>query len=203
MVWKYCSDLVWPDPSTATTPGDPGISWTELAISFMHWSNQFLPIRIKKDKGYHTLQYADPQVSLLPVKAKSLRVLAENFRWIVKHIQTFSRQKFIPVYKKQGTTSLTRLGFTSYQEGGVSRRPTLPNPDVTYQYLAKMLNAMPHDPPYHTDIQPLALLTHDPRCPRPNLPEVSKDKQDAFIQHVRYALFRGKPFDSIKHPDAS
>ena len=203
MVWKYCSALVWPDPSTTTASGDPGISWTELAISFMHWTNKLLPIRIKKDKGYHTLQYDDPQVALLPVKTKSLRVLAENFRWIVKHIQTFSRQKYIPAYKKQGTTSLTRLGFTSYHEGGVSRRPVLPNPDVTYTYITQMLNAMPHDPPYHTEILPLALLPNGSPCQQPNLPEVSKGKQDAFIQHVRYALFRGKPFDTIKHPDAS
>ena len=50
--------------------------------------------------------------------------------------------------------------------------------------------------PYHTDIQPPALLPADSLCEWPNLPEVSKAKQDAFIQHVRYALFRGKPFDS-------
>lgn len=135
MIWRHCTSLVWPEPSAPVTPGDPGISWTELAISFMHWSNQFLPIRLKSGKGYLTLQYNDPQAQLLPVKSKSLRVLAENFRWIVKHIQTFSRQKLIPVYKKQGTTSLTRLEFTSYHEGGVSRRPTLPNPDVTYKYI--------------------------------------------------------------------
>ena len=52
-------------------------------------------------------------------------------------------------------------------------------------------------------IQPPALLPVESVCAWPNLPEVSKAKQDAFIQHVRYALFRGKPFDSTQHPDAS
>ena len=85
----------------------------------------------------------------------------------------------------------------------MSRRPVLPNSDVTYKYITQMLNAMPHDPPYHTEILPLALLSNGSHCQTPNLPEVSKGKQDAFIQHVRYALFRGKPFDTIKHPDAS
>lgn len=88
MVWKYCLSLVWPDHVTPVTPGDPGISWPELVISFMLWSHKMMPVRIKEGKSYLTLAYDDPKVQLLPVKSKSLRVLAENFRWIVKHIHT-------------------------------------------------------------------------------------------------------------------
>ena len=38
--------------------------------------------------------------------------------------------------------------------------------------------------------------------PWPGLPEASRDKQDALIQHVRYVLFRHKDFDTITHPCA-
>ena len=34
------------------------------------------------------------------------------------------------------------------------------------------------------------------------LPEIPGEKQDAFIQHVRYALFRHKKNDTIRHPNA-
>lgn len=118
--------LLWPDMASprypVTTYGPRYISWTELVISFMLWSNRKPPIRIKDGKSYQILPYDDPKVQLLPINARSLRVLAENFRWIVKHIQTFSRTKIIPTCKKQGTSSLTRLGFTSDHEGGISRR---------------------------------------------------------------------------------
>ena len=183
-------------------PGDPGISWTELAISFMLWSHQHLPIRVKDPKGYRYLQYTDPTVLLLPVKARSVRVLAENFRWIVKHIQTFSRTCLVPRYKKQGTSSLTRLGFTSDNEGGVSRRPRLPNAEVTYTYIHDMLKTMPHNPPFHTDFALPELPSQNDPPPWPNWPEVTASKRDAFVQHVRYALFKKKNFDTICHPDA-
>ena len=87
--------------------------------SLMLWANRMLPVRVKDGKKNLTLAYTDDKVKLLPLKARSLRVLSESFRWILKHIQTFSRSKVIPAYKKQGTSSLTRLGFTHYHEGGL------------------------------------------------------------------------------------
>lgn len=125
LVWQFCTKLSWPDPSAPSLPDDPGISSTELAISFMLWLNRMLPVRLKDGSQNVTLDYDDQKVQLLPLKLRSLRVLAERFRWIVKHINTFSRSNIVPSYKKQGTSSLTRLRFTNYHEGGISRRPTL------------------------------------------------------------------------------
>lgn len=202
LVWRFCALLRWLHPDAATQPGDPGISWTELAISFMLWSNRYLPLRVKETKGYKYLDFTDPAAQLLPVKSRSVRVLAENFRWIVKHIQTFSRNNLIPRYKKQGTSSLTRLGFTSDHEGGVSRRPRLPNSEATYSYIHQMLKTMPHNPPFHTDFLAPEIPPQPDPPPWPNWPEVTASKRDAFVQHVRYALFKKKDFDSIRHPDA-
>lgn len=202
LVWQFSTRVHWPDPANPSVPGDPGISWTELALSFMLWANQVLPIRIKEGKRQVTLQYTDPKVRLLPLKAKSLRVLSESFRWIIKHIQTFSRTKVIPAYKKQGTSSLTRLGFTNYHEGGLSRRPELPNAVLTTTVLHKMLQTMPHDPPFHNEIEVPELPSDLVTPPWPGLSEVPPDKQEAFTQHVRYAMFRHKDFDTIRHPSA-
>ena len=159
-----------------------------------------MPIRIKDNKSYKYLAYDDPQIQLLPVKAKSLRILAENFRWVVKHIQTFSRSKIIPTYTKQGTSSLTRLGFTNDHESGISRRPQLPNAVETYSTLHTMLKTMPHDPPFNTDVLLPSLPQNVSPPPWPQWPEVDRNKADAFLQHVRYALYRKKDFDTIAHP---
>lgn len=200
LVWQFCKLLVWPRPDSPPQRGDPGISWTELAISFMLWSNRYLPIRIKEKKGYKYFDYTNPAVSLLPIKAKSIRVLAENFRWVVKHIQTFSRTQLIPSFKKQGTSSLTRLGFTSDHEGGLSRRPQLPNTEATCTYLHDMLKTMPHNPPFHTDFLAPPLPAKQDQPDWPNWPEVEESRRDAFVQHVRYVLFKKKDFDTVIHP---
>ena len=203
MVWAFSTLLRWPDPSQAHDPRDLGISWTELACSFMLWSNRVLPIRLKIHDKLVTTPYTDPRVQILPIKARSLRILADNFRWIVKHIQTFAKAKIIPTYKKQGTSSLTRLGFATYHQGGISRRPTLPNATDTNAFLENLILHMPTDPPYHNEIQ-IPALPENHLAPRwPDWEEVIPAKQEKFLQNVRNALFRKIPFDDIKHPNNS
>ena len=145
LVWSFCSLLQWPAENTAPMPKDPGISWTELAVSFMLWAGRSLPSRVAGKTSNEVLEYHDPKTSLQPTKLKSVRVLAETFRLILKHIQTFSRTKIVPAYKLQGTSSLTRLGFSRYHESGVSRHPTLPNAKETYQYLQELVLTIPHN----------------------------------------------------------
>ena len=203
MVWLYCRQLSWPCPDTPPITGEQGISWTELACSFMLWSRRPLPIKLREANKTLLLPYDDPRVSVLPLKQRSVRVLAENFRWIVKHIQTFSRSHIIPQYKKQGSSSLRRLGFTPYHEGGISRRPQLPNAPQMCDFLHGLLQNMPHEPPYHTEI-PLPDLPADTAPnPWPVWPEVPADQRDSFLVLIRNATARKKDFDTIRHPTAS
>lgn len=86
--------------------------------------------------------HPDRKLQLLPAKARCLCVFAENFRWIVKHIQTSWRSNISPLYKEQGTgtSSLTRLGFTAAHERGFHDvRTDLPNRQRTYSHLRNML----------------------------------------------------------------
>ena len=138
-----------------------------------------------------------------PIKQRSVRVLADNFRWIVKHIQTFSKSHLLPQYKKQGSSSLIRLGFTPYHEGGISRRPQLPNTPQLCDFLHGLLQKMPHEPPYHTEI-PFPDLPADPASQSwPDWPEVPADQRDSFLILVRNAMARKKDFDTIRHPNAN
>ena len=90
--------LQWPTPESTTSRRDPGISWTELSISFMLWSNRFLPVRIKEAGTNIPVDYNDVRIQLQPVKNRSLRTLSETFRLIIKHIQTFAKIAIIPTY---------------------------------------------------------------------------------------------------------
>ena len=200
LVWSFCSTLKWPAPDTAPIPNDPGISWTELSVSFMLWAGRMLPIRIKTGQGSEILEYHETKVTLQPVKSKSIRVLAENFRLILQHIQTFSRVKIIPAYKLQGTTSLTRLGFSRYHESGVSRHPGLLNAIETYRYMQDLVMTINHNPPFHNEIVPLPIPTRLDPPPWPNWPEIAMQKREKITQHVRCYMFRKKSFDEVTHP---
>ena len=200
LVWQFSLQLRWPDPSATPAPQDPGISWTELAISFMLWAGRILPIKIQEVGYSQAMEYAHHKVQMQPVKKRSLRVMAENFRLIVKHLQTFSRTRIFPVYKKQGTASLTRLGFSAYHESGVSRRPHLPNAEATYKYLHELILQISHDPPFHNEIPPIDLPTSTEQVAWPDHVEIHPAKRDKFTQHVRYYMFRKKNFDDIQFP---
>ena len=89
LVWQFCLTLQWPAPLTPATPNNAGISWTELAISFMLWAGRLLPIKLSVGPHMIAVDSDDRRVQLQPPKKRSLRVLSETFRLIVKHIQTF------------------------------------------------------------------------------------------------------------------
>lgn len=200
LVWQFCNLIKWPAETAAPVPKDPGISWTELTVSFMLWAGRLLPIRVSDKTSADILEYNDPKTAVQPTKMKSVRVLSETFRPIVKHIQTFSRAKILPAYKLQGASSLTRLGFSRYHESGVSRRPLLPNPTETYKYMQELVLTIPHNPPFHNEILPLPISTNEQSPTWPEWPEVAMNKREKFTQHIRYYLFRKKSFDLVIHP---
>ena len=63
-----------------------------------------------------------------------------------------------------------------------------------------MLKTMPHNPPFHTDFLAPPLPAKQDQPDWPNWPEVEESRRDAFVQHVRYVLFKKKDFDTVIHP---
>lgn len=199
LVWEFCTFLHWPKHQKNTTK-DPGITWVELAISFMLWSGWTLPVKIPVDDIQIAYPLTHEKVQMLPLKKRSLRVVAGTFRLIVKHIQTFSRSKIVPVYKKQGASSLQKLGFTAYHEGGIACRPLFPNAGLTSDYLHNLVLNIAHEPPFHSEIPVPPIPDSIAPRPWPNWPEVHPSKRDKFIQQMRVHLFRKKNLDEILHP---
>lgn len=135
-----------------------------------------LPVKIRTDKGWRAYPLTDPKVQMMPSSHRSMRNIAESFRWIVKHIQTFSGTKFVPAYKKIGSKSLISLGFSTDHEGGVACHPALPNGLATYRYVHDFLLAIPCNPPFHTNVPIPALDSYmqDPRHGRKPIMKNSK-----------------------------
>lgn len=59
---------------------------------------------------WHAHAHDDDKVRLLPLKNRSLRVISESFRYIVKHIQTFSSSKLSLRTHNQAQQALHALG---------------------------------------------------------------------------------------------
>lgn len=200
LVWLFCMQIQWPCPDAPRLADDPGITWTELTLAFMFWSGQHLPIKIREGKVWNAYSLQDDKVKILPLKSRSLRVVSESFRYMVKHIQTFSATKIMPVYKQQGATSLTRLGFAMDHRSGISRRPSIPHAIAVNNWLEKIMLTLPHNPPYCTDLEiPVIPTGHDiPAWPA--WPEIVLHKREAFARSVRNHMARKKAFDLIHHP---
>ena len=50
--WGVNITLQWPAPLTPATPTEAGISWAELAVSFMLWAGRYLPIKISDGQSH-------------------------------------------------------------------------------------------------------------------------------------------------------
>lgn len=48
LVWQFCTLLKWPTKESSRVAHDSGISWVELAVSFMRWSGRYLPVEIRE-----------------------------------------------------------------------------------------------------------------------------------------------------------
>ena len=121
---------------------------------------------------------------------------------MVKHLNTFSRAKYTPTYSKQGTSSLVRLGFTAYHEADISRRPKIPNASDTSAYMLNLILTLPHNPPFHTEVEipPLLGVSCETLFARTYQKFRSIGARTVHSDFVWYALFRKNSFDTITHP---
>lgn len=87
-----------------------------------------LPVPIQHTRwNVEALDPTDTRVTVLPAHKRSLKLQAETFRLILRHIESFAQIDLIPKYKLQDAKSLERLGFKRQICGGMPYRPVLPN----------------------------------------------------------------------------
>lgn len=77
-------------------------------------------------------EVTDPIIQLLLLKERLLRALSESFRWVMTHVQAFTKDLYIPAYSTSGSQSLLLSGFASENTYGIPRRPILPKDLATY-----------------------------------------------------------------------
>lgn len=86
------------------------------------------------------------------------------------------------------------------QRRGIARRPTLPYATEVYAWIQGTLLTLPHNPPYHTDIELSMVPSTAPKPDWPDWPEVNLHKRENVSRLVRNHMARKKSFDLINHP---
>lgn len=153
----------------------------------MLWSGVTLPVKVRTEHGWRALPIHDSKVKLLPPHHSSLCALAESFRWIVKHIQTFSVSKLVPSYRKQSSKSLISLSFSSDHEGGVACRPQLPNGPATYN-IYKYVQDLVITNRFTQMFRFCHLILLHRKANGPQWQKARYEKQNKFQSRVRYAI---------------
>lgn len=184
LVWVFCNQIQWPCPASPEHPDDPGITRTKLALSFTQWSQRYPPIKICAGKIWHAYdENRCKDAIVIPLKNHSLRVVSESFRYMVKHIHTFSSTKLIPTYALQGATCLTCLKFAMDQRCRILGDPNC-QMQLRFTNGYKIL-PLPHNPPCHTEIDIPTIPATAPKPEWPAWPEISLPQRESFSRMVR------------------
>lgn len=160
----WLQTLEWPANVDDSDPRDWGISWFELAVSFYLYTGFRFPIKVSGagNKSVY-IAYDSDEALLLQGRQRSAVLQSICMKNMIQNLLTLLQQ---PVFPKFGTfkcRSLTRLGMTGVI-AGVSRRPKVPNPTQTMQFVRSYLDGLKgvaFDNPIHIkNLEPQ--LTFDP-----------------------------------------
>lgn len=144
--------MCWPDPDGSRDETyKSGITWHELAISFILQTGLQFPCWIKPPNGscarpYH---FQDPKVLALPTKLRSLREQADALRIIIQYLQGFSSVPLYPKFHKTASSSLVQVGWGRTFAARFSLRPELVNSEDVQKTLQLYASNLGIKPPYH------------------------------------------------------
>ena len=138
-------------PGSLPSKGDLGLSWIELAISFVLATGLSLPICLPGIGHTEAFLIDSDKIQLLPPGQRCLRLQAETLRNIVQTLQSLSRQTLVPAFAKSNCRSLLPLQFEVKHASGPACRPNLPNSVETMQALQTYIDDLDCDPPFHSN----------------------------------------------------
>lgn len=105
-------------------------SWYELVIAFQLDTGFALPVWIyhKGEKLPKPYPFLSTEAQIQKPESRSLWHQANTLRAVVRYLENTLQQPLFPKYKKNGASSLVRMGFHKSLVGGISSRPVLPDP---------------------------------------------------------------------------
>ena len=197
-VWAFFQRLRWRHPDHPNIPGDFGITWVELAVHFMLFSGQGLPLWIANSHSKILEPYAfdSPEALLQPKSAHGLCYQASTLRGIVRYLEGTMQCQLFPRYKKTCASSLVRLGFHRTLVGGIAARPSLPYAAQAVKIMTDYA-ALPEQPYPRDDRFPLPICT-DFAETFSNLPaEIPFRTRYNLYQKVKKYIRLKKPLDEL------
>ena len=196
-VWCFFGQLKWHPPDLPPLKDDWGITWYELAISFMLYTGVALPVWIYNETDRLPTPYAfdSPEVAIQKEDAKSLWNQANTLRAIVRYLDNTLPTSLIPKYKKTGASSLVRLGFHKSLVGGVASWPVLPNVDQFLSILRDYSSMPTQSYPHHARIQ-MPLVTKESVIQSP-YEDIPFKNRGGLYQRIKKCLRNGQSLDHI------
>ena len=181
----WLQTLEWPTNVDEPDPSDWGISWFELAVSFYLYTGFRFPIKVSGagNKSVY-IAYDSDDALLLQGRQRSAVLQSICLKNMVQNLLTLLQQPVFPQFGTFKCRSLTRLGMTGVI-AGVSRRPKIPNPAQTMQFVRSYLDGLKgvafENPIHVKNLEPQ--LTFDP-IPEPS-PAQRYNNYAVFMKRLR------------------
>lgn len=177
---------MWPVdcPNDYKVKGDWGITWIELAVSFILYTGYYLPIKVG-GTGYHTeyVEYLDDAAKLLPAKKRAAAAQSMSFEKLAQTVQNVAGIKIWPSFSSRQALSMQHLGFKGHLSG-VPCRPGLPNAAATMKAVREIITVQ-GDVTRHCFSAPCQLEYHPAITFEPVLELPMSQRLNRYVQLTR------------------
>lgn len=133
LVFKWMNLVEWPQSPDIST-GDPGVSWMELALSFVAWSQVVVPLKRMRPRSKGEYLQTFSSWSQMELHKVGLGELSNTFSILISQIRRLHGYDPCPARSHGFVKSVFLLG-SRVQSYGVRQRPAFPKQAVISAYL--------------------------------------------------------------------
>eukprot|EP00435_Cladocopium_sp_Y103_P072441 s1543_g40.t1 len=138
LAYTWMQSLVWPVDETGPIGVKTGITWIELALSFMVFAERYLPCLRKDEQGTLRLCFISDYQAAVD-RAFTLSEAGTMLQKLVCNCSSLIPQKVWPDLQHAKVSSLYRLGCGRFHQGLV-RRPQMPHQDIVTEIVTNMMS---------------------------------------------------------------
>eukprot|EP00438_Fugacium_kawagutii_P007000 Skav208845 [mRNA] locus=scaffold1839:27694:31653:- [translate_table: standard] len=137
----WLQQLRWPTDTAGPGNRSPSFSWTEAAVAFMLWAQQYLPVLRPSDDGQELVVLIATDAEAQE-RGLTMKELTANFLKLLDHTCALTPQVLVPKQKRKRCASIKVLGAATYGAGW-ERRPEVPCQDQMVSVLQDMFQTGP------------------------------------------------------------
>lgn len=145
----WLQQIQWPNHSLGPMGQSTGITWAEMALSWMFYNKRFLPLRRKDQFGIERVVQAGTFADAKEWGA-SLSEFGSNCQHLLEHVQSLVVQQIMPKLATGKCSSCYILGFKKFYQG-IKMRPVVP---FQSELITLLQNELAKGPSKFLDIVP-------------------------------------------------